>query len=79
MTVLLFIARWAWLFIIAIILIIAYIIWFLEVWNDVLDCFRIFSHPLEHLDFSSVIFIAIHVLIPIIASFIYFAWDKNIF
>lgn len=79
MTVLLFCLKWAWVFIIAIILIIAYIAWFLEVLNDLLDCLRIFTHPIEHLEFTSKIFIAIHILIPIIASFVYCFWDKDIF
>ena len=79
MQILLFIAKYAWIAIIGIILIIVYISWALEVINDFLDCFNIFQHPLEHLELNSIIFIAIHILIPILASFIYCAISKGWF
>ena len=77
--ILLFIARYSWIAIIGIILIIFYIIWLIETIKDISYCFQVFNSPLEHLEDENKIFIAIHVLIPILASFIYFAISKGWF
>ena len=79
MHILLFIAKYAWIAIIGIILIIFYIIWLIEAIKDILYCYEVFNSPLEHLEDENKIFIAIHVLIPILASFIYFAISNGWF
>ena len=76
--ILLFIAKYFWIAFIGIILIIAYILWAKDVIHDCKYCLDIFQEPFEHLETESKIFLAIHILIPILASFIYFLYSTDI-
>ena len=74
--ILMFIAKWFWLVGILIVLIVGYIYWLIYTIEDFRTTFRIFSHPIEHLEIESKIFIALNILAPIIASFVYCFHDK---
>jgi len=74
--ILMFIAKWFWLIGISIVLIVGYIFWLIDTIKDFYVSCRIFSNPVEHLAIESKIFIALNLLAPMIASFVYCFYDK---
>ena len=77
--VLLFILKYMWIAFIVIFLMYLYIDGLLETIKDFKFCFKQWKHPLKHLDSDSAVFIAFHIVIPILVSFVYFLVSNGVF